>query len=75
VARGRARGKVLAKGQVFPFSLTKYCVIILKDKEYFWNCPQKLNQQSSGWNGFEQIAPSQNLLEVLIELLLLKNVA
>ncbi len=35
VARGLARGKVLTKGRVFPFSLTKYCVIVLKDKEYF----------------------------------------
>jgi hypothetical protein len=35
VTRGLARGKVLAKGRVLPFSLTKYCVIVLKDKEYF----------------------------------------
>jgi hypothetical protein len=35
LAKGRARGHVLAKDRVFPFSLTKYCAIILKDKEYF----------------------------------------
>jgi hypothetical protein len=35
LAKGGARGHVLAKSQVFPFSLTKYCATVLKDKEYF----------------------------------------
>jgi hypothetical protein len=35
LAKGRARGHVMAGGRVFPFSITKYCAIVLKDKEYF----------------------------------------